>query len=150
MSGQIRLQDIAVLYAGSPVALDKLNGTVELGRQSVQISHLTGQLNGGDISAGGSIAYRPNLQFNIALQGKSIRLRYPDGTRTSLDGNLTLAGNQESSTLGGRVLIDSLSFTPDFDLATFADQFSASTATPAEPALLIKLISRSECNPRKI
>lgn len=68
MSGQIRLQDIAVLYAGSPVALDKLNGTVELGRQSVQISHLTGQLNGGDISAGGSIAYRPNLQFNIALQ----------------------------------------------------------------------------------
>lgn len=139
VSGQIRLQDIAVLYAGSPVALDKLNGTVELGRQSVQISHLTGQLNGGDISAGGSIAYRPNLQFNIALQGKSIRLRYPDGTRTSLDGNLTLAGNQESSTLGGRVLIDSLSFTPDFDLATFADQFSASTATPAEPGLADKI-----------
>ncbi|HXM67462.1 MAG TPA: translocation/assembly module TamB domain-containing protein [Candidatus Acidoferrum sp.] len=135
ISGQIRLQDIAVLYAGSPVALDKLNGTLELGRQSVQISHLTGQLNGGDISAGGSIAYRPTLEFNVALQGKSIRLRYPDGTRISLDGNLAFAGNQESSTLSGRVLIDSLSFTPDFDLASFADQFSANTATPAQPGV---------------
>jgi translocation and assembly module TamB len=133
MSGQLRLQDVALVYSGSPVAVEKLNGVFDLGQQSVQITKLTGQVNGGDISAGGSIAYRPNLRFDVALQGKSIRLRYPDGTRTSLDSSLAFTGNRESSTLSGRVLIGSLSFTPDFDLATFADQFSANTATPAQP-----------------
>jgi translocation and assembly module TamB len=133
VNGQMRLQDVALIYPGSPVALEKLNGVFDLGQQRVQITQLTGQVNGGDISAGGSIAYRPSLQFDVALQGKSIRLRYPDGTRTSLDGSLAFTGNKESSTLTGRVLIGSLSFTPDFDLATFADQFSANTATPAQP-----------------
>jgi translocation and assembly module TamB len=133
VTGQLHLQDVALLYAGSPVSLEKLNGTLDLSKQTIRISQLTGQVNGGDVSAGGSIAYSPSLQFDIALQGKSIRLRYPDGTRTSLDSSLAFTGNKESSTLSGRVLIGSLSFTPDFDLANFADQFSSSTATPAQP-----------------
>ena len=133
VTGQLRLQDVAVLYAGSPVGVENLNGTLDLAKQSIQVSKLTGKVNGGDISAGGSIAYRPSLQFDLALQGKSIRLRYPDGTRSSLDSTLAFVGNKESSTLSGRVLIGSLSFTPDFDLASFADQFSANTATPAQP-----------------
>ncbi|MCU1304729.1 MAG: hypothetical protein JWQ87_5013 [Candidatus Sulfotelmatobacter sp.] len=133
VNGQLRLQDVAIVYPGAPVGMEKLNGTLDLNQQRVQITKLTGLVNGGDISVGGSIAYRPSLQFDLALQGKSIRLRYPDGTRTSLDGSLAFTGNKESSTLGGRVLIGSLSFTPDFDLASFADQFSATTATPAQP-----------------
>jgi translocation and assembly module TamB len=133
VSGQVRLQDVGLLYAGSPFGLEKLNGTLDIDQRNIQLSKLTGRVNGGDISAGGSIAYRPSLQFNLALQGKSMRLRYPDGTRTSLDSSLAFTGNKESSTLSGRVLIGSLSFTPEFDLATFADQFSADTATPAQP-----------------
>jgi translocation and assembly module TamB len=133
VTGQLRLQDVALLYAGSPVSLEKLNGTLDLSKQTIRISQLTGQVNGGDVSAGGSISYSPSLQFDLALQGKSIRLRYPDGTRTSLDSSLAFTGNKESSTLSGRVLIGALSFTPDFDLANFADQFSSSTATPAQP-----------------
>ena len=81
-------------------------------------------MGGGDISLGGSIAYKPSLQFNLALQGKSIRLRYPDGLRSLLDANLAFNGTKDSSRLNGRVLIDSLSFTPDVDLAKFGDQFS--------------------------
>ena len=117
ISGQLRLQDVAVVYADAPLGVEKLNGTLDLGKQSIQISKLTGLVNGGDVSAGGSIAYSPSLRFDLALQGKSIRLRYPDGTRTSLDSSLAFTGNKESSTLSGRVLIGSLSFTPDFDLA---------------------------------
>jgi len=37
-----------------------------------------------------------------------------------------------ASTLSGRVLIDGLSFTPDFDLASFSDQFSTGAA-PSQP-----------------
>ena len=135
INGQLRLQDVALLYAGAPLGLEKLNGTLDIGKESIQISKLTGQVGGGEISAGGSIVYRPNLQFNVALQSKAVRLRYPDGLRTLLDTNLTLAGNKDSSTLSGRVLIDSLAFTSDFDLSNFADQVSNSSAVPVQPGL---------------
>ena len=58
------------------------------------------------------------------LQGQSIRLRYPEGLRSLIDANLAFTGSTQASTLSGRVLLDSLSFTPDFDLSKFADQFS--------------------------
>ena len=133
VQGQVRLQNIAMSTADSPVSVDKLNGTLELSNERVQISSLAGEVNGGQISAGGSIAYRPSLQFNIALQGKSIRLRHPEGLRTLLDSNLAWTGNLQDSTLTGRVLVDQLGFTPDFDLASFGDQFSSSVAVPAQP-----------------
>jgi translocation and assembly module TamB len=133
VNGQLQLKDVAMLYAGAPLGIQKLNGTLDVGKNSVQISKMTAQVGGGNISAGGSIAYRPSLQFNVAMQAKSIRLLYPDGVRTLLDSNLAFTGNTQASTLSGRVLIDGLSFTPDFDLATFSDQFSNSTATPAQP-----------------
>jgi translocation and assembly module TamB len=131
--GQIRLQNVALAAAGAPLSVDKLNGILDLVNDRVQISSLTAEVGGGQISAGGSVAYRPGLQFNVAVQGNSVRLRYPDGLRTVLDTNLTWSGNLQGSTLNGRVLIGALSFTPDFDLASFGDQFSANASAPAPP-----------------
>jgi translocation and assembly module TamB len=93
---------------------------------------MTAQVGGGQVSVGGSITYRPTMQFNLALQGQSVRLRYPDGLRSLLDANLAFSGTTQASTLNGRVLIDNLSFTPEFDLASFGDQFSTGN-TPAQP-----------------
>jgi translocation and assembly module TamB len=133
VQGQVHLQNIAVSTPDAPLSVDKLNGTLDLSNERVQLSKLTAEVGGGQISLGGSIEYRPRVQFNIALQGKSVRLRYPEGLRSLLDSNLTWGGNLQASTLTGRVLIDQLSFTPDFDLSTFGDQFSSSAAVPAEP-----------------
>jgi translocation and assembly module TamB len=133
IAGQVRLQDIAVATNAAPLGIDKLNGTLNLDSEHVQISNLTGQVGGGQISVGGSITYRPTQQFDIALTANSVRLRYPNGLRSVLEGNLTWAGTMNASTLQGRVLVDALSFTPEFDLATFGDQFSSNAAAPAVP-----------------
>jgi len=63
-----------------------------------------------------------------------MRLRYPMGLRSLLDANLSFSGTTQASTLNGRVLIDSLSFTPDFDLTKFGDQFSTG-GVPSEPGV---------------
>jgi translocation and assembly module TamB len=133
VQGQVRLQNIAVTEATTPLGVDKLNGTLDVSTGRVQISSLTAEVGGGQISAGGSITYQPSLQFNIALQGNSVRLRYPDGLRAMLDSQLTWTGTTQASRLTGRVLIGGLSFTPDFDLASFGDQFSSNAAAPAQP-----------------
>src|SRR5204862_4624740 len=66
---------------------------------------------------------------------QSVRLRYPEGTRAIVDSNLTLSGTTDSATLDGRVLVDSLSFTQDFDLADFIGQFSGSSVPSAGNSL---------------
>jgi translocation and assembly module TamB len=130
VQGQIRLQDVALLSQSAPLGLEHTNGTLDLANDQLHITQLTAQVGGGQLSAGGAITYRPRMQFNVALDAKSIRLRYPDGVRTLLDGNLALVGNQEQAALNGRVLIDSLSFTSDFDTATLIDQFSGNSSPP--------------------
>jgi translocation and assembly module TamB len=133
LQGQVQLLNVALATESAPLGVSKLNGTLDIGPERVQISSMAGEVGGGQVSAGGSITYRPGLQFNVALKGDSVRLRYPEGLRTVLDSNLDLTGTMQASTLRGRVLIDGLSFTPEFDLATFGDQFSGNTAAPAQP-----------------
>jgi translocation and assembly module TamB len=128
LQGQLQLKDISMSAVDVPVGLEKLNGTVDISNDHVQISNMSGHVGGGEVSLGGSISYRPSVQFNLALQGKSVRLRYPDGLRSLLDANLAFSGTTEASTLNGRVLIDNLSFTPDFDLSKFADQFGGGSS----------------------
>jgi translocation and assembly module TamB len=125
--GQLQIKDVAMTTADALLGVENLNGTVDITNDHVQLTKVTGRVGGGDVSMGGSMAYKPSLQFNLVLQGKSIRLRYPDGLRSLLDANLAFTGTKDASTLNGRVLIDSLSFTPDFDLAKFGDQFSTSS-----------------------
>ena len=149
--GQLQLKNIAVNTPDAPVGLEKLSGTLDIANDRVQVSKLTAQVGGGQISVGGSITYRPAVQFSLALQGKSARLRYPDGLRSVLDANLAFSGTTQASTLNGRVLIDSLSFTQDFDLASFGDQFSTGSA-PSQPGfadtikLAIGVQSQEELN----
>lgn len=132
IGGQVRLQNIAFSTPAAPLGVSGVNGTLDVTSDRVQISSLTGQVGGGQISGSGSITYRPAPQFTVALQAKSVRLLYPDGLRSVLDGNLVWAGTMNASAITGRVLVDSLSFTPDFDISTFADQFGGSAA-PAVP-----------------
>src|SRR5262249_52164422 len=91
----------------------------------ISITQLAGEAGGGQLSAQGAITYRPELQMNVALQAKGVRIRYQDAIRTVLEGNLDLAGTTQSATVNGRERIDSLSFNQNFDLATFAGQLQS-------------------------
>ena len=124
VEGQVQLKNVAMSTPDAPIGIERLNGTVNISSDRVQLSEMTGQMGGGKVTFGGSITYRPSLQFNLAVQSQDVRLLYPEGLRTLLDANLTFSGNTAASTLNGRVLIDGLSFTSDFDLVSFSDQFN--------------------------
>lgn len=132
VQGQVAFKDVALSTADAPIGVEQLNGTMDVTRDRVQISKMSAHVGGGQVDIGGAIAYKPSLQFNFAVKGKSIRIRYPEGLRTVMDTSLAFSGTTQGSILSGRVLIDSLSFTPDFDLAKFGDQFSTGT-TPSQP-----------------
>jgi len=122
LQGQVRLQSISMMTPDAPLGLQNLNGVLDISNDQVNISQLAGEAGGGQLSARGVIGYRPQLNMNVALQAKNIRIRYQDAIRTVLGGDLNFVGTSAAVTLNGRVLIDSLSFTQNFDLATLAGQ----------------------------
>jgi translocation and assembly module TamB len=133
VQGQLRLQNVSMMTADAPVGLQNLNGVIDVSNDRVTITQLAGESGGGQISARGTIGYRPQLQMNVALQAKSVRIRYQDAIRTVLGGDLNLVGTSQAANLNGRVLIDSLSFTQNFDLATLAGQVqSGPESAPSE------------------
>ena len=128
VQGQVRLENVAFSTTSALMGVDNVNGLFDIEDNQVRVRELTGKVGGGQISGGGVVTYRPKVQFDIALNAKGVRLRYPEGMRTVLDSDLTLGGTTQNSSLNGRVLIDSLGFTPDFDLASFMGQFTGTSA----------------------
>jgi translocation and assembly module TamB len=131
VNGQIRLQNASFSTEQMPLGIQDLNATMQVSDTSVQIINGSGKLGGGPVTLGGSVIYRPQLQMNVAVSAKSVRLRYPEGMRTIFGADLTLTGNPQASLLQGRVLIDALSFTSDFDLSSFMAQFTGTSAPPS-------------------
>ena len=133
LQGQLRLQNIAMMTPDAPLGLQNLNGVLDVSNNQVNITQLAGEAGGGQISARGVIGYRPQLEMNVAVQAKNVRIRYQDAIRTVLGGNLNFVGTSEAATLNGRVLIDSLSFTQNFDLASLAGQVqSGAESAPSQ------------------
>jgi translocation and assembly module TamB len=135
VKGQLRLENVSVIPADGPVGLQNLNGVLDVSNDQITITQLAGESGGGQISARGVIGYRPQLQMNVALQAKNVRLRYQDAIRTVVEGDLNLAGTRQTANLNGRILIDSLKFTQDFDLATLAGQVQSGPESAATQGL---------------
>jgi translocation and assembly module TamB len=124
MEGEVRLVDATISAETVPVSLEGVNGRFQISGDRIEIAQFAGAAGGGTVSARGAITYGKQANFNVGVDMKSVRVRYPAGIRSILTGNLALNGTPEASSLTGRVLIDRLSFTQQFDLANFMGQFS--------------------------
>jgi translocation and assembly module TamB len=131
VQGQIRIVNASFSTADAPVGLSEGNGVLTLRGTRLDVSQFTGKVGGGTVTASGGVVYRPSLQFDLALNGRDIRMLYPAGLRTDLGMNLAMTGTPTSSLLSGQVSIERLSFTPDFDLTSFAGQFGGESSPPS-------------------
>ncbi len=131
VEGQIRIVNASFSTADAPLGLSEGNGVLTLRGTRLDVSQFTGKVGGGTVTASGGIVYRPSLQFDLALKGDDIRMLYPDGLRTDLGIRLVMTGTPKASLLSGQVSIYRLSFTPDFDLTSFAGQFGGGSAPPS-------------------
>ena len=124
LNGDIRVVNASVFTASSPVGLEKMNATFELANERLTIKQFNAQVGGGTLAAEGSMGFGDDAPFNLSLQGNRIRIRYPQGIRSVLTANLQFSGSSAASQLTGRVLLDELSFTQQFDMATLMSGFS--------------------------
>jgi translocation and assembly module TamB len=125
MHGQIQIASATFLSATLPIGVESLNGKIRVAGTRLEIEQLAGTLGGGSLSATGFLEYGSHPSFNLVAQAKSVRVRYPTGLRAVLNGDLNLTGSSSSSSLTGRVQVDRLSFTQQFDMATLMGEFGS-------------------------
>jgi outer membrane protein assembly factor BamA len=101
--GEVRLADPRVIVSDLE-ARAVLNGT------SAQITALTGSVNGGTLTGGGSLSFvsTEGLGAQLAATIKGMAFEFPDGLRSEVDADLnlaaaSLAGAPEGSAPSGRI-----------------------------------------------
>jgi len=135
IQGEIRLIGANFQSISAPLGLSNGNGIFTVTRERLEITSFQGQVGGGTITAKGGVAYRPAIQFDLALAANDIRLRYPDGIRAMLGSNLALTGTTQAALLRGQVRIEHVSFTNDFDLSSFMSQFTGESTGGPSPGI---------------
>jgi translocation and assembly module TamB len=133
VQGKVEIVNANFATGSAPIGLQNGNGVLTLTKDRLNITQFRGTVGGGTVSASGGVVYRPSVQFDLALAANGIRMLYPETVRSALNGNLALSGSTQAALLRGQVRITGLSFTPDFDLSDFVNQFSGeSTPPPAQ------------------
>jgi len=130
LKGQIIIENANVQIIGAPLGLQNGNGVLNVSNNRVDISSFKGEVGGGTVTASGGVAYRPSLQFNLALEARDVSFVYEDQIRSGAGGRLALVGDKNASNVTGRIQIDRLSFMPGFDLTSFINEASGESSPP--------------------
>ncbi|MBV8207396.1 MAG: translocation/assembly module TamB domain-containing protein [Acidobacteria bacterium] len=130
VAGQVQVVNANFATGDVPIGLENGNGVLTLTKDHLEITKFSASAGGGTLTATGGVAYRPALQFDVGLQGQGVRLLYPGGIRATMGTQLALTGNTDNALLSGRVRVNQLSFTPQFDLMNFAGSLGGGTTPP--------------------
>ena len=135
IQGQVQLVNANLHTTTAPFGLDGANGLFTVTKDRLEVTSFQAQVGGGTITAKGGVAYHPAIQFNLALAANNVRIRYPDGVRAVVASNLALTGTTDASLVTGQVRLEKISFTPDFDMASFINQLSGESSPPASEGI---------------
>jgi len=138
--GRLQVSHGYVQYSDLPSGLSDINGSLVFNQDRLQVENLTAHVGAGDVSIGGyATAYNRQLNFDLTLQGKDVRLRYPPGVSSMTDAQLRWAGTQSASSLSGTATITKLAVTPGFDFASYLQRAAQSSALPQTNPLLNRI-----------
>jgi len=132
LSGRIDFEDASLALEDLPNSLSQLHGSLEFNQNRLEVKSLTAMSGGGLLSVSGYLAYVHGLYADLALKGKSIRIRYPQGVSSAADINLQLQGPQNNLLLSGNVMITRFTVNPEMDFAALIAQNQK--AQPIAPA----------------
>ena len=153
VEGKVEIVNASFANGTLPVGLQHANGVLVLTRDRLNIQSFTASVGGGTVTAQGGLAYRPKLEFDLGLSATGVRLLYPQGVREELAANLRFTGTTTDALLAGRVQVQDLSFTPQFDLTSFIGGLSGGVTPPPSEGfsqnvrLNVQVNSTSDLNP---
>jgi translocation and assembly module TamB len=135
--GSLQVASGSVQYSDLPSGLSEINGRLVFNQDRLQIETLTARVGGGTVTLGGyATAYRRQLNFDLTMTGKDVRLRYPPGVSSMTNAQLRWSGTAAASTITGDATITKLALTPGFDFGSYLTSSSQTVAMPQANPLL--------------
>jgi len=120
IQGQARITNAQFAYADFPNSFSQASGNFFFDENQVRIDNFSAVSGGGKVEAGGDIIFGGEQikLMNLRIQGREVRIRYPEGMRNVVDADLTLRGSQRAQQLSGNIRIVSASFQKGYDPIT--------------------------------
>jgi translocation and assembly module TamB len=136
LRGVAHLANASLGRHGFFTTLTNFNGDLFFDQDRVTLSNIVGRLGGGTVRAAGTaLLQHGSLQaMNIQIDTDDVRVRYPEGLRTIVDGSLNVRGPLSAPLLEGNLQIQSLSYRSSFEefLALLTERTSTGEASPLD------------------
>jgi translocation and assembly module TamB len=147
LNGAIDIQDVSLDYRGLPTRFNNLQGTIDLQGERAVIRSLRGTSGSGTVSFGGSITLAENPHADLTADFTQVRVRYPTGFTSVLDGHLRLTGGEEQGQVSGDLLVRQM--IPNENVNFVAKLFESANPVPESPVSVASpLASRIRMNVR--
>jgi translocation and assembly module TamB len=139
IQGQARIANAQFAYADFPNSFSQASGNFFFDENQVRIENFSAISGGGKVEAGGDVIFGGEQikLMNLRIQGREVRIRYPEGMRNVVDADLTLRGSQQAQQLSGSIRIVSASFQKGYDPITqyFENRSAGQISWPAAKEL---------------
>jgi hypothetical protein len=135
-SGSATISDGRIRHFSLPNSLDAINGVVQFDSAGIRLDDLTASMGGGRIQFGGRVGLQGYLpgELTITARGEDMRLRYPEGVRSTVDADLSISGNVKAPTIGGLVTVKSALWSRRIDPTGGLLDFGGGSGAAADPA----------------
>jgi translocation and assembly module TamB len=117
LRGVARFDAASFARRGIFTTLSDVNGDLFFDQNRVTLNNLQGRVGGGTVTVQGTALLRDQgvADMNIRIESNDVRIRYPEGLRTVVDGSMILRGGQMSPLLEGNLRIESMSYGASFE-----------------------------------
>jgi hypothetical protein len=118
VSGSARILDGRFRHLSAPHGLEAINGTISFDGSGIRLEEIQARVAGGDVTIGGRVAlngFAPGA-LSLTAVGEQMRLRYPEGFRSTVDADLWLRGDASAPVLGGSVIVHDAVWTRRFEV----------------------------------
>jgi translocation and assembly module TamB len=132
LRGTAQVSHVNVHLANVTNGLTDMNGEMAFDQDRLVIQRLQGSSGGGLLSLTGFVGYRSGIFVDLTAVANQVRIRYPKGVSTSVDGKLRLLGTSGSLLLSGNVKAMRFGIGSSVDLASLATG-SSGVSAPIDP-----------------
>jgi translocation and assembly module TamB len=108
-SGRAIVTNGRIRHLALPNSLDGINGAIQFDAAGIRLDGVRATMGSGPVQFGGRIGFDGYLpgELNVTARGQDMRLRYPEGIRSTVDADLSVRGNFRAPTVGGTVMVRS-------------------------------------------
>jgi autotransporter translocation and assembly factor TamB len=115
--GNLSITNGRIRHLAMPHSFEAINGTIYVDARGIHLDDVTATVADGRVQLGGRIGFDGFVPYdlNVTAHAEDMRLRIPEGVRSTVDADLTLGGTMASPALGGLVTVKDAVWTRRLD-----------------------------------